>query len=57
MNDHRIRFVPGMGHQILDKKGKLHSVHDEASSAEEALETLNNKKAKKEHELPYWDKK
>lgn len=58
MSGHRIRFVPGMGHQVVDPKGNLHSVHDEVQGAEEALESLKHSAAKgKEHTNPYWDKK
>lgn len=33
-----IRFIPGMGYQVHDKKGKHHSTHDTLAEAETAHE-------------------
>lgn len=68
----RYRYITGMGHQLVDGKGKVHSTHDSREEAEDAhaahhamLEKevtrldkrLDKLEGMKEHEHPYWGKK
>lgn len=58
MGGHRVRYIPGMGHQVLDPKGKVLSTHDEQDEAETARDTLNDKASKgKEANQDNWKKK
>lgn len=44
MPKHSIRYIPGMGHQVLKGK-KVLSTHDERSEAEGWIESQENKEA------------